>query len=240
MNKLLFLATILSLSFLPTVFADAYVSVKGYYKSNGTYVAPHVRSNPNGLKYDNYSYKPSQGLYNSTYGTRGIEWDTPTYITDPDYYLGKSLYESKYTYPTTPTCPVNSYYDGISSCKCNYGYVVSGTSCVYGNSLCYSEMGIMSSYDSLSKSCKCDYGYVIGPSGTCVNKNTYSSYKTPSLTSFACPVNSSKSVTDSTKCTCNSGYKTNPTLNGCVLDLDRGCISGAVFNIYTGKKCAVN
>jgi len=28
------------------------VSVKGYYKKNGTYVAPYVRSSPNGLKYD--------------------------------------------------------------------------------------------------------------------------------------------------------------------------------------------
>jgi hypothetical protein len=74
--------------------SQAYVSVKGYYRSNGTYVAPHVRSNPNGLKYDNYGYKPSQGLYNSSYGTKGAAWDTPTYITDPDYYTGKALYEN--------------------------------------------------------------------------------------------------------------------------------------------------
>lgn len=76
---------------------QAYVSVKGYYRSNGTYVAPHVRSNPNGLKYDNYGYKPSQGLYNSSYGTRSATWDTPTYITDPNYYEGKSLYEKNKT-----------------------------------------------------------------------------------------------------------------------------------------------
>lgn len=74
---------------------EAYVQVKGYYRSDGTYVRPHVRSNPNGLKYDNYGYKPSQGLYNPSYGTRGAAWDTPTYITDPDYYAGKSLYESR-------------------------------------------------------------------------------------------------------------------------------------------------
>lgn len=73
---------------------NAYVSVRGHTKSNGTYVAPHVRSNPNGLKYDNYSWTPSQGLYNKTYGTRGATWDTPTYITDPEYYTGKILYEN--------------------------------------------------------------------------------------------------------------------------------------------------
>lgn len=75
--------------------ADAYVPVKGYYKSNGTYVQPYVRSNPNGLKYDNYSWTPSQGLYNKTYGTKGSTWDTPTWTTDPEYYVGKSLYENK-------------------------------------------------------------------------------------------------------------------------------------------------
>ena len=82
---------------LMTQSALAYVQVKGYYRSNGTYVKPHVRSSPNGLKYDNYGYKPSQGLYNDSYGTRGSYWDTPTYITDPDYYTGKSIYDSSST-----------------------------------------------------------------------------------------------------------------------------------------------
>ncbi len=75
--------------------AQAYVSVSGYYRSDGTYVAPHVRSEPNGLKYDNYSWTSSQGLYNPTYGTRGTTWDTPTWITDPDYYEGKAIYDTK-------------------------------------------------------------------------------------------------------------------------------------------------
>jgi hypothetical protein len=36
--------------------AFAYTSVRGYYRSNGTYVEPYVRSSPNALKYDNYGY----------------------------------------------------------------------------------------------------------------------------------------------------------------------------------------
>lgn len=84
---------------------DAYVSVSGYYKTNGTYVAPYVRSNPNGLKYDNYGWKPSQGLYNSSFGTRGSSWDTPTWVTDPYYYEGKSIYQSNNTYYTPPKAP---------------------------------------------------------------------------------------------------------------------------------------
>jgi hypothetical protein len=80
---------------------EAYVNVKGYYRKDGTYVKPHVRSNPNGLKYDNYGYTPSQGLYNKSYGTKGSTWDTPTTITDPDYYTGKYLYENNLTTPTS-------------------------------------------------------------------------------------------------------------------------------------------
>lgn len=124
--------------------SEAYVRVKGYYRSNGTYVAPHVRSNPNGLKYDNYSYTPSQGLYNPTYGTRGATWDTPTYVTDPNYYEGKALYESgssgtktpsTYYTPSSTTAtkkiviPVNaslSYFG--DSWNCNSGYKKNYTS----------------------------------------------------------------------------------------------------------------
>ncbi len=73
--------------------AEAFVHVSGYWRG-GTFVSPHVRSNPNGLKYDNYGWKPSQGLFNKTYGTRGLNWDTPTWKTDPYYYEGKKIYEN--------------------------------------------------------------------------------------------------------------------------------------------------
>ena len=93
--------------------ADAYVRVHGYYRKDGTYVRPYVRSNPNGLKYDNYSWKPGQGLYNDSYGTRGSYWDTPTYITDPNYYTGKSLYNSQSSTPSPdyslPKYPTSNY-----------------------------------------------------------------------------------------------------------------------------------
>ncbi len=131
-NKLLLVPILLITLMVPAYFADAYVSVKGYYRSDGTYVRPHVRSNPNGLKYDNYSWTPSQGLYNDTYGTRGSAWDTPTWITDPDYYEGKSLYESgqsgvgssnSYTAPTyshTPSESKNISVDVPSNASLNY------------------------------------------------------------------------------------------------------------------------
>ena len=90
---------------------NAYVSVDGYYKKNGTYVQPYVRSEPNGLKSDNYGYKPSQGLYNDSYGTKGTAWDTPTYITDPNYYTGLNLYNTKQapSYTPLPTYTAPTY-----------------------------------------------------------------------------------------------------------------------------------
>lgn len=36
--------------------AHALVSVRGYTRSNGTYVAPHFRTNPDGNPYNNFSY----------------------------------------------------------------------------------------------------------------------------------------------------------------------------------------
>jgi len=35
-------------------YADASVYVHGYQRSNGTYVQPHWRSNPDGVKWNNY------------------------------------------------------------------------------------------------------------------------------------------------------------------------------------------
>ena len=36
--------------------ASAYVSVNGYFKSNGTYAAPHIRTSPDSSIYNNFSY----------------------------------------------------------------------------------------------------------------------------------------------------------------------------------------
>lgn len=59
--------------------------VNGYYKSNWTYVNSYYRANPNAFKYDNKSYKPSQGLYNKSYS-----YPTKNYSS--------SRYNSKYSY----------------------------------------------------------------------------------------------------------------------------------------------
>lgn len=48
--------------------ADTYV--RGYYKSNGTYVDPHYRSSPNNTTLDNYSTKGNVNPYTGREGTR--------------------------------------------------------------------------------------------------------------------------------------------------------------------------
>ena len=35
----------------------ATVFVDGYFRSNGTYVAPHIRSAPDGIPYNNFNYR---------------------------------------------------------------------------------------------------------------------------------------------------------------------------------------
>lgn len=37
--------------------ASADVFVNGYFRSNGTYVESHYRTNPDGIKWNNYSYR---------------------------------------------------------------------------------------------------------------------------------------------------------------------------------------
>lgn len=44
--------------------------VNGYVKKDGTYVAPHVRSNPNSTKTDNYSTKGNFNPYTGKTGTK--------------------------------------------------------------------------------------------------------------------------------------------------------------------------
>jgi hypothetical protein len=61
----LLLTTLLGIS---EVIAD--VAVKGYYRKDGTYVAPHMRSSPNGSTSDNWSTYGNVNPYTGKAGTR--------------------------------------------------------------------------------------------------------------------------------------------------------------------------
>ena len=51
-----------------TALADVYV--RGYYRSDGTYVQPHYRSSPNSTTLDNWSTKGNVNPYTGKRGTR--------------------------------------------------------------------------------------------------------------------------------------------------------------------------
>lgn len=67
------------------VMADEYVS--GYTKSDGTYVEGYYRSNPDGVKWNNYSSEGNRNPYNGKEGTKSNDtyWTPP-----PDPYKQKS------------------------------------------------------------------------------------------------------------------------------------------------------
>ena len=48
-------------------------SVSGYTRSNGTYVAPHHSTNPNGTQLDNYSTLGNVNSYTGATGTHGAD-----------------------------------------------------------------------------------------------------------------------------------------------------------------------
>jgi len=51
---------------IPTFEADAQTCVRGYYRSDGTYVRPHVRSSPNSTTADNYGPSRSSPFYSNS------------------------------------------------------------------------------------------------------------------------------------------------------------------------------
>lgn len=59
------------------------VSVKGYYRKDGTFVKPHYRSEPNSIQSDNWSTKGNINPYTGEKGTKEPE---------DDYWQNKSHY----------------------------------------------------------------------------------------------------------------------------------------------------
>lgn len=58
---------------------NAQTQVNGYYKSNGTYVQPHYRSNANTTTLDNWSTKGNVNPYTGKKGTKSPSYNTYTY-----------------------------------------------------------------------------------------------------------------------------------------------------------------
>lgn len=76
------------------------VHVNGYTKSNGTYVAPYVRSNPNSTRTDNYSYPGNTNPYtgkaatgnSEAYSNKNNRGSSPSEIWIKGYYKNDGTY----------------------------------------------------------------------------------------------------------------------------------------------------
>ena len=115
MRKLV-LGLLAAVAAFPAV-ADAQVKVRGYYRSDGTYVQPHYRSSPNSSVWDNWSTRGNVNPYTGQVGTRdpyGSYGYTPrynppatNYYNNPNSYFS-TPYRSPYSTPRTPcffNCP---------------------------------------------------------------------------------------------------------------------------------------
>ena len=95
MKKLLILLLVVCFVIIQTPLVSAYTYVQGYWKGS-TYVSPHIRTNPNALRYDNYSYTGGN-LYNKSYyysnKSYSSNWYKPAWETDSSYFQGKSSYD---------------------------------------------------------------------------------------------------------------------------------------------------
>ncbi len=115
MKKILFLIATLMLFIIPSISLAA-VSVKGHYKKNGTYVAPHYRSNPDSNPYNNYSYPGNTNPYTG----KVAPGNTDTYLYN--YYNPNKATSSGTYYKNID--PVQPVYTAPVLLTKNVSYVV--------------------------------------------------------------------------------------------------------------------
>lgn len=100
---------LVSLVFIASnLFAQGYHKVTGYYRSNGTYVKPHYRTNPNKTINDNWSTAPNINPFTGKVGT--IAPDISQYNSNSSY---NSLYQSNSTLTPSSSPLDNAYLNSL-------------------------------------------------------------------------------------------------------------------------------
>lgn len=97
-----------------SVLAD--VSVRGYYRKDGTYVRPHMRSNPDGNFYNNWSTVGNVNPYTGKPGTK----TSPNYSSNYNYEQSKNYSYQSQNYNRVPSGSVFQNFDTnkkVSSAK---------------------------------------------------------------------------------------------------------------------------
>ena len=72
LGTLLSIFVVATIVLVATTVANADVSVRGYYRNNGTYVQKHYRSDPDGNRSNNWSTYPNVNPYTGKVGTKRL------------------------------------------------------------------------------------------------------------------------------------------------------------------------
>ena len=68
--KAFIITLLLFVLFSSLVYAQGYHRVRPYFRSNGTYVQPHYRTNPDGNRLNNWSTYPNVNPFTGKTGTK--------------------------------------------------------------------------------------------------------------------------------------------------------------------------
>jgi len=93
------LSALILLLLATAAFSDE--TVRGYTRRDGTYVAPHHRTEPNQFRYDNYSSQGNTNPYTGQPGHQTNEFSNPPVFNRSNPSSGSTL--------NTPTYPSSTY-----------------------------------------------------------------------------------------------------------------------------------
>lgn len=85
MKKLFLVSVVL---FIVSASLSAQTSVNGYFKSNGTYVQPHVRNSRNNTNHDNWNTRGNTNPFTGSIGTVAKDYSTRAL----NYGSGQTIY----------------------------------------------------------------------------------------------------------------------------------------------------
>lgn len=94
--KSIFALIVFTILLAVTLPAFAQVHVRGYTRSNGTYVQPHMRSAPDGNAANNWSTRGNVNPYTGAVGTRSIPNANSGQFQQPSFNSGYGGRESSY------------------------------------------------------------------------------------------------------------------------------------------------
>lgn len=95
--------------FFLSLTCSSQVRVRGYVRKNGTYVRPHIRSSPDGILWNNYSYKGGNSTLSSG---SNLNFQSKNYLLGSSNTVTNSVAndanKDKYSRENTPNSTIKS------------------------------------------------------------------------------------------------------------------------------------